>query len=83
MNELNELKLSIIVWYCRYVDDFPDLGNLLVDQAVQELLEHGMLLLYETGSGMPKFHANRESCGVYMKALLEVPLPKKVWVIES
>jgi hypothetical protein len=81
--KMTPLKVEILLWYSWSTEDFPNIDSEAAQMAIDEFCQFG--ILYKIGAISPckKIGCYQSALDAYVNALLEVPLPKQIWVCEK
>jgi len=82
---MTPLKVEILLWYYHSPVDFPNFDAPAVQDAIREFCNAGIFYkrLEQTNERQSKIGYIQSALDVYVGAILEVPLPKQIWVCEA
>jgi hypothetical protein len=81
---MTPLKVELLLWYYCSSEDFPRILAPAVQDAIDEFCEAGIFKRQDVITDLhKKIWCNQSALDVYVKAVLDVPAPKQVWVCEK
>lgn len=80
---MTPLKVEILLWYYYSTVDFPRLDAPAVADAIEEFCDCGILYHTTNPHSDKKVGCFQGALDVYVNELLQVPLPKQIWVCQK
>jgi len=80
---MTPLKIEILLWYYSSPHDYPNMGAPAVIEAIEEFCNAGILYYITNPNSDQKIGSFQDALDVYINELLQVPLPKQIWVCQK
>lgn len=80
---MTPFRIQFLLHYHCQVADFPHLNSPYGKETAEEFLKLGLIERLESNAAGIQYGPNIEALDAYVKALTEVPLPTKRWIVES